>query len=606
MNPESLDKTLSPAAVAVPAKTAHYSVHGAVAVLTLDHPPVNALAQSVRAAVRTHLQRANEDAAIGAIVIIGSQTVFSAGADVKESRTAKDAEANRLGMKYQDTVDKPIVAAVGGYALGGGLEFALCSHYRIATPKTRLGLPEVRIGRVPSSGGTQRLPRLIGVARAARMLLYGEPMSAEQALEAGLIDEIVDGDLLEGAVHYARRLIAERKGPRRISQLRATVDNAAAFFAAQRAELERTHCGYSAPLQILECLQASVTLPFDEGKAVEERNGDLARESQQAKGLQYAFMAERAAAKISDVTPATVRREIRQVAIIGAADVDANIAKCFERAGIPARSWNLDSGKGDGSGLADADLIVIAGHGNNPFKNHDMQRALKSGAIILAITPDTPVADRIPADGSRSHDIIGMRLDRPSHETRLLEFVRRAETSAEVVASVVALAKRMDKVAVVVRVAGIGERMLAKSMNQMTVLLEEGASRAQIDEALMGWGYAASPFVPGQTPDRNAGAPPRAIDSEEIIARWTFALVNEAAYILDEGGAARASDIDTICFLRHGFPRYRGGPLFYADTVGVDAVLRSIEQFAGGYRGELWTPAPLLRAHALVRGAFTR
>ena len=317
--------------------TVHYSVHGAVAVLTLDHPPVNALSQRMRKAIRTYLELANADAAIGAVIIIGSQKAFSAGADIKEARTPQGIEENRIGMKVQDRVDKPIVAAIGGYALGGGMEFALCSHFRVASPGARLGLPEVKIGRVPSSGGTQRLPRLIGVAAAARMMLHGELVSSEQAKEIGLIDEIVEGDLLDGALRYADRLIAEHKGPRRIRNMSAKLDNAAAFFASQRAELERTRRGYCAPLWILECLEAAVALPFDEGKAIEEKNGDLARDSLQAKALQYAFMAERAAAKIPDVPAETVAREIRQVAVIGAGATGAGIATCFACSGIPVR-----------------------------------------------------------------------------------------------------------------------------------------------------------------------------------------------------------------------------------------------------------------------------
>ena len=682
--------------------TVHYSVHGAVAVLTLDHPPVNALSQRMRKAIRTYLELANADAAIGAVIIIGSQKAFSAGADIKEARTPQGIEENRIGMKVQDRVDKPIVAAIGGYALGGGMEFALCSHFRVASPGARLGLPEVKIGRVPSSGGTQRLPRLIGVAAAARMMLHGELVSSEQAKEIGLIDEIVEGDLLDGALRYADRLIAEHKGPRRIRNMSAKLDNTAAFFASQRAELERTRRGYCAPLWILECLEAAVALPFDEGKAIEEKNGDLARDSLQAKALQYAFMAERAAAKIPDVPAETVAREIRQVAVIGAGATGAGIATCFACSGIPVRLIDgepealvrglaairdnysgmvaqgrlaqtemdrrlaLISTAPDFAGAAEADIVVDTVFEQIPSVFKALDAIAKPGAI-LAVTTSMPEVDRIAAEVSRPHEVIGLRFLAPAHETRLLEVVRSDKTAKDVIATAGALGKRLAKVAVVSRAACIGERMLEKSLSQMIALLEEGASPRQIDDAMENWGYTTGPFAMsdlaghdsgrfkrlmdksgdifpsalvarlrelgryGQTagrgwyryecdstqslPDpeveqliaehrRRIGAPRRKITDDEIVARWVFALANEAAYILEESGAQRASDIDTVFFLGYGFPRYRGGPMFYADTVGLETVLCSIEQFARGHRGELWIPAPSLRTRAAEHGTF--
>ena len=632
------------------ANTVHYLVRGAIAVITLDHPPVNALSHAVRKGIRVSLERADADPAVKAIVIIGSEKSFCGGGDIKEFGTPLfNAEQNRIDMKLQDAVQKPMVAAIGGLALGGGLELALCCHYRIALRGARLGLPEVKIGRLPGGGGTQRLPRLIPIAEAARIMLGGDPISSERGVELGLIDEIVDGNLLEGALRYTENLLAQGKGTRRTRDMMAKLDNPQAFFDEMRAELECNQRGYVAPFRILECIEASVYLPFDEGKAVEERCSDRLRGSDQDKALRYLFLEERAAARLPGLPAGASVREIRNAAVIGAGTVGTDVAMCFADAGIPVRL--IDAGReardhgraaivnryaamasrsqlaqpemdrrlgrislsSDLSTVSDADIIVEALPGEMALKLSvfkALDAAAKPGAVLASCSCGLDIM-QIAAATARPQDVIGTHFPAPAHVTRLLEVIRGERTAAEVVATVMALGTRLSKVPVLSGVCGgrMGDGILRHYYGQAAALLQEGVSARQIDRALEDWGFAigpcAEPGIAGNSQSEseaerlvevgnNVGSARRWISDEEIVERCVFGLVNEGARMIERGIARRASDFDVLCTSGYGFPRYRGGPMFHADYVGLAQVLAAIERYASGYCGELWTPAPLL------------
>ena len=626
--------------------TVHYLVRDAVAVVVLDHPPVNALGHALREGILTTLERANADPAVKAVVIIGSGNAFCGGADIKELGTPLySRELTVRSMKVPDTVNKPMVAAIAGFALGGGLELAMCCHYRVALRGVRLALPEVKLGRCAGSGGTQRLPRLIGVAQAANMLLSGDAISSERGRELGLIDELIEGDLLEGALRYAHGLIAQGRGPRRTRDVAVILDNPQQFFSKKRAELERTMRGFAAPFKILECLEAAMSLPFDEGKAVEDRCSHELRGSPQDQALRHLFLAERLAGKIPDLPADTAVRDLRLAAVIGAGATGGGIAMCFADAGMPVqiidtgpevldqclaviranylsevvrgviaqaqmdRRLALISTAAELSAAAGADVIVEATAGEIESMRSifgELGRIAKPRAMLAVNTSGLNVT-RIAAATTRPQDVIGAHFRAPDYTLRLLEVVRGENTSAEVLATVMKLGKRLGKVAVVSGVADgcIGSRMLASCRAQTMALLEEGVTPPQIERALGNWGFAMDAFAirdlagdEGRahvTNHRgNSGRVQRAISDEEIVERFVFAMANEGARLLEEKIALRASDLDVVFALGYGFPRYRGGAMFHADAVGLANVLASIERFARGHRGNLWAPAPLL------------
>ena len=679
-----------------------YSVRDGIAVIAMNNPPVNGLGSVLRPGIVEGMKKAEADPAVKALVIIGSAKAFSGGADIREFNTPKSSMSPTLPEinDAQDNFKKPMVAAIGGFALGGGLELALGCHYRVAAPKTLLGLPEVKLGILPGSGGTQRLPRVVGAAEAVRMMTTGNPVPAEKGLQVGLVDEVVQGDLLEGAIAFAKKLIAEGKGPRRIRDLSVKVDgDPTAFFEAARTEVGKASRGYPAPLEIVACVEAAVNLPFDDGRKEERRRFAGLVEGNESKALRHMFFAERQTSKIPDVPEGTPTRKIEKAAVIGAGTMGGGITMSLVNVGIPVtiiemKQDALDRGiatikKNYASTVSkgrlkqeemdkrmalitpalsieagkDADIIIEAVFERMDVKQEIFRKldaVMKPGAILASNTSTLDV-DAIAAVTKRPQDVIGTHFFSPANVMRLLEVVRGKATGKDVLATTMALGKKIKKVPVVSGVCDgfIGNRMIEKYGQQSLFLLDEGCSPQQVDAAVQKWGMAMGPLTMGDMAGLDIGweirkrryierpnflyskvgdkvaelgrfgqktgkgwylyeagnrkpipdplvdtivadyrkannIPTRSISDEEIVERLIYSLVNEAAYILEEGIALRASDIDMVYLTGYGFPPYRGGPMFYADTVGLPKVLAAIEGFQKGYMGEVWKPAPLL------------
>ena len=674
-----------------------YAVRDGIAVLTMNNPPVNGLSNALRAALMDSLKKAQADPAVQAVVITGSAKAFSGGADIREFNKPRVKPDLPDVNDQQDAMSKPLVAAIGGFALGGGLELALACHYRVAAPRTQLGLPEVKLGILPGSGGTQRLPRLVPMAQAVEMMTTGNPIPAEKAKQLGLIDEVVEAELVQAGIDFAKKVIG--KPLQRVRDLKARLDgDPQAFFAKAREDVKKASRGYPAPLVILGCAEASLK-PFDEGRKSEREGFTRLVDSPESKALRHMFFAERQTAKIPDVPEDTPVREIRKAAVIGAGTMGGGIAMSFANAGIPvtlvdttqdALIKGLSRIKGNYAatvskgrlaqsdmdkrvGLiqgtinlgqaADADIVIEA-----VFERMDVKKEMfrkldgivKQGAI-LATNTSTLNVDEIAAATKRPQEVIGTHFFSPANVMRLLEVVRGKKTDKGVLATTMKLGKTLKKVPVVAGVCDgfIGNRMLEKYGQQTLFLIDEGASPQQVDNALRRFGMAMGPFtmydmagndigwevrkrryrerpdfvyskfadrvcelgrfgqktgkgfykyeagdrkpVPDPEIDQiiekhraEIGVKPRQIADDEIVERCIYALVNEGAHILEEGIALRASDIDMVYLTGYGFPPYRGGPMFYADTVGLDKVLAAIQKFQKGYKGDQWKPAPLL------------
>ncbi len=679
-----------------------YTRYGAVGVITVNNPPVNVLSIGVLQGIMDYLARGLVDDTVKIFVLIGAGRTFIAGADIREFGKSRPPGAPDLRdlIAAIESSTKPVVAAIHGNALGGGLEVALGCHYRCAEASARLGLPEVKLGLLPGAGGTQRLPRLIGVERALDMIVGGEPIDAEQAQAAGLCDRIIAGDLLTGAVAFAEELAAEKKPLRKIREMTARLqaDRGAEFFAEFRKELEKKARGYLAPFLCVDCVEAAMTLPFAEGAAKERELFDRCLESPQSKALRYLFFAERQAAKVPDVPADTKVWPIERATVIGAGTMGGGIAMAFANAGISVKVLEmsreaLDKGlsvvrknyagsvqKGrltqpqmdrrlalitgtlSYQDLGDADVVVEA-----VFEDMDVKKKVFQTLdevcrprTILASNTSSLDIDQIAAATARPQDVIGLHFFSPAHVMRLLEIVRGARTSKETLASAIKLAKTLNKVGVTVGVCDgfVGNRMLAPYRREATFLLEEGALPQQVDRVLQDFGMAMGPFAVGDLagldigwairkrqaaarpkserycaiPDRvcelgrfgqktgagwyryepgsrrpvrdpvieelivnyskERGIERRAIGDKEILQRCLYALINEGAKILDEGIAQRASDIDLVYVHGYGFPRYRGGPMFYADTIGIRNVYDAVCGFRDAH-GDAWKPASL-------------
>ena len=675
---------------------AQYTVRDGVAVITMNNPPVNGLGNALRAGLMEGLKKAESDPAVKGVVLIGAGKAFSGGADIREFGKPREKPDLFEVNDQQDAMKKPLIAAISGFALGGGLELALGCHYRLAEPKAQLGLPEVKLGILPGSGGTQRLPRIVPMAEALRMMTTGTPISAQRAKDLGLVDEVVSGDLLQAALQFA-----QRKPPvRRIREMPAKLEgDLEAFFAKARDQVAAQSRGYPAPLEIVACAAAAASLPFDEGRKIERERFARLVASAESKALRHMFFAERQTSKIPDVPEDTQVRPIRKAAVIGAGTMGGGIAMCFANAGIPVtlidmtqeavdkgmqrikgnyaatvekgrltaadmdRRMALINGNSNLGKVADADIVIEA-----VFERMDVKQELfkkldgivQQGAI-LATNTSTLDVDKIAAATTRPEDVIGTHFFSPANVMRLLEVVRGKKTAKDVLATTMKLGKTLKKVPVVSGVCDgfIGNRMLEKYVQQSLFLLEEGATPAQIDGALQRWGMAMGPFAmydmagndigweirkrrakerpdmvyskfadricekgwfgqksgrgwyryekgsrkPVPDPEvekllenyrKEIKVTPRKIADDEIVERCIYALANEGARILDEGIALRASDIDMVYLTGYGFPPYRGGPMFYADQVGLDKVLSSIKRFQDGYQGSQWQPAPLL------------
>ena len=681
---------------------ASYSVRDGIAVITMNNPPVNGLGSALRPGIMDGIRKAEADPAVKAAVIWGSPKVFSGGADIREFNSPKAFAPPSLHdiIEAQDSMKKPMVAAIGGFAMGGGLELALGCHYRVAAPKAQLALPEVKLGILPGAGGTQRLPRIVPVAKAIEMMTTGNPIPAEKGKELGLVDEVASGDLLEAAIAFAIELVAQGKGPRRIRDMSARVDgDVKTFFAQAREQVAKASRGYPAPLEIVACVETACTRPFDEGREFERERFAVLVETGESKALRHMFFAERQTTKIPDVPEDTPTRPVKSAAVIGAGTMGGGIAMSLVNAGIPTtiievQQEALDRGiatirknyaatvsKGrlqqeamdqclalitpalDLAAAKDADIVIEAVFERMDVKQEmflKLDAIMKPGAI-LATNTSTLDVDAIAAVTRRPQDVIGTHFFSPANVMRLLEVVRGAKTGKDVLATTLKLGKSIKKVPVVSGVCDgfIGNRMIEKYGQQSLFLLDEGCSPQQVDGAAREWGLAMGPLTMGDMagldisweirkrryverpnfvysklgdricergrygqktgkgwyryesgnrkplPDpeidqiiaeyrKEIGVKPRQISDQEIVERLIYALVNEGAYILEEGIAQRASDIDMVYLTGYGFPPYRGGPMFYADTVGLDKVLAAIEGFRKGYMGEVWKPAPLL------------
>lgn len=688
-----------------------YEAHGDIAVISLDNPPVNGLGWSTRRAAVDALDRAAADSDITAVVLTGSGRAFSAGADIREFNTPKSTQAPNLHdlLSAVESSPKPVIAAINALALGGGLELALAAHYRVASAESEVGLPEVKIGIMPGSGGTQRLPRAVGLERALNMIVSGGSVRAKELVDTRLFDRIIEGELLAGALAFARE-VSTRGGPHpRVRDLKVEHPNADGFLEFARSAVAATAKNFPAPLKCIDAIEASVKKPFEEGLR-EERAGFFALvETSESKSLRHAFFAERAAAKVSELGPEAKPRPVKSVAVIGAGTMGAGIATAFLNGGFPVtllesgqetleRGLKAIRGNYDGSvkkgrltaaqvderlgrlratlsydHLQSADLVIEAA-----FEEYAVKEAIfgKLDAVarpgaILATNTSTLDVNRIAAITRRPQDVLGMHFFSPAHVMRLLEVVRGAKTAPDVLATVMGLAPKIGKVSVVSGVCDgfIGNRMLEPYFRQSFFLLEEGALPEQIDRAAERFGIAMGPFrmsdlagndigwairkrhakegrdlPPAKAADllceqgrfgqktgagwydykpgeRNAypsvavtemvrecsratGVPARKIADEEIVERLVYALVNEGARILEEGIAARASDIDVVYLNGYGFPLSRGGPMFYADSVGIYNVVRSMRRFARGYQGGAWKPAGLLERLAETGGTL--
>lgn len=678
-----------------------------VAVITVNNPPVNALSPGVPEGIATAVEEAERDATVRAVVLIGAGRTFIAGADIKELEDAASGRGSGgpnlhgLLQKIEDCA-KPVVVAIHGTALGGGLEVAMAGHYRVASPDAQAGQPEVNLGIIPGAEGTQRLPRLVGIAAAVDLCVSGKPLRAAEALELGLIDRIIEGDLLAGAVAFAREA-AERGGPHRKTRERnEKLGSAAAnapIFAAGREQARKTRRNMTAPLQAIEAIEAAATLPFDEGCRKEREIVRQCLASDQCRALIHAFFAERAVSKIPDVPKDTPALPIRHAAIIGAGTMGGGIAMALANAGISVVIKDTDQAALD-RGLAairknyegsvkkgrfsqevmdqrmalihpqlsydrlhEADLIIEAVFENMALKKQvfgELDLVAKPGCVLASNTSTLDI-DQIAASTSRPEVVIGLHFFSPAHVMRLLEIVRGKATGKEVIATALALAKTLRKVGVLVGNSWgfVGNRMMLPYMREAQFLVEEGSTPEKVDKALTDFGMAMGIFAvddmggidlayrvkqeyvhlrkPGERvplvldklfemgrlgqkrgmgwyrydesrapiPDpevnaliektaQEAGIARRTITPEEIIERSAYVMINEAARILEEGHAQRAADIDVIYCTGYGFPGYRGGPMWYADTVGLKNVYARVHDFHQRY-GHLWEPAPLLK-----------
>ena len=678
-----------------------YAVHGPVAVVTLNNPPVNGLGHALRSGIVAALDQALADPQVQAIVLTGSARAFSGGADVREFGTPKAGQEPTLPsvIRALDGATKPVVAAIAGVCLGGGLELALGCHYRVALPDASLGLPEVKLGLLPGAGGTQRLPRLIGLEPALNMIVSGQPVPANAFAGTPLVHALIEGDLVEGAVAFAAQVAARGEPLPRARDLKVKQPNADAFLQFARNTVAAASKPFPAPLQCVEAVAASLK-PFDEGLQTERTLFQALMQTPESRALRHVFQAERAAAKVPGLPEGTVLRPIARVGVIGAGTMGGGITMNFLNAGIPVvllemKQEALDRGlatirknyensmkKGklkpeqveqrmglitptlEYAALKDADLIVEAVFEEMGVKEavfRQLDAVAKPGAILASNTSYLDI-DRIATFTRRPQDVIGLHFFSPANVLRLLEIVRGAQTAPDVLATSLQLAKQIKKVAVVSGVCDgfIGNRMLARYGAAAQGLINAGALPQQIDGALQKFGLAMGPFRMGDlagldigwaTRKRKAveagvemkpivadklceagrfgqktgagwyryeagnrtplpdsvteqliadyraahGITPRKISDEEIVERCIFALVNEGARILEEGIAARASDIDLVYLNGYGFPLHRGGPMLYADTVGLPQVVRSLRRFAAEPGADAsWQPAPLL------------
>ena len=680
-----------------------YEKRGGVGLVLVDNPPVNAFSVGVPRGIMEALAAAVTDAEISAVVVAGSGRTFIAGADIKRLGAWPEGEPNlRDAIVACEASEKPVVAAIHGHALGGGLELAMACHYRVCTADARLGQPEVRIGVPPGAGGTQRLPRLVGVEGALRMILSGTPITGSEAARIGLVDRALEGGLIDEAVAFAAER-ARSGGPHpKVRDRQARLDDPG-IFDATRKQIERRARGQRAPYACIECVEAAVQLPFDEGLAREYEVFDVQVRSPEAAALRHVFFAERQIGKVPGVGRDVALRDIREGAVIGAGTMGSGIAMNFANAGIPVKLFDVGREQIDRAmaaiernyastvskgrlsekamrerlariapvleldAVASADFVIEAVFEEMALKLETFARLdeiCKPEAIIASNTSYLDV-NRIAAATGRASQVLGTHFFSPANVMRLLEVVRTDSVGDEVLATALALGRRMGKVPVVSGVCHgfIGNRMLEGYLREAAFLVEEGALPQDVDRVLTDFGFPMGPFAvsdlagldigwrsrrehraaederrysgtigdrlcergcfgqktgsgyyryeagsraPIPSPEVEAiikevsaelGIERRAIAADEILARCIYPLVNEGANVLDEGVALRAGDIDIVWLNGYGFPGHRGGPMHYADSIGIEGIYRSVCRYHDTH-GAWWEPSPLLERMA--------
>jgi 3-hydroxyacyl-CoA dehydrogenase len=679
---------------------------GDVGILTVNNPPVNALSPGVPEGIAAGVEQFEKDDAVKAVVLIGGGRTFIAGADIREFGKMTSSGEGRRGPGFNAILDriekssKPVVAAIHGTALGGGLETAMACHYRVAVPTALVGQPEVKLGIIPGAAGTQRLPRLAGVSKAVEMCASGDPLTATDAHQAGIVDHILEGDLLSGAIAFARTKIGAL--PRRTRDLNGKLGNERAnapILAAAREATSKKQRNLIAPLAAIDAVEAATRLPFDEGVKREAELFQQCLFSDQSKGLIHVFFGEREVAKIPGISKDVTQIPVNKAAVVGAGTMGGGIAMVFANAGIPVLLKETDQAaldrglatirknyansvkKGRFSqeqmdqrlarikptltydGFGEVDMVIEAVFEGMALKKQifgELDKVMKPGAILASNTSTLNI-DEIAASTSRPEWVIGTHFFSPANVMRLLEIVRGKATSKEVISTCMALSKKLAKVGVLVgNCRGfVGNRMFHPYRREAQFLVEEGAPVEAVDRALYNFGMAMGPLATGDlagldvgwrirkefgdvhdtstrqpmledrlcemgmygqktgsgwykydadrkpmhNPEidqlierarKDAGIAPRTVSDEEIVDRIIYALVNEGARILEEGYALRAVDIDIIYINGYGFPAYRGGPMWYADTVGLKKVYARIQEFEKQH-GKLWAPAPLLK-----------
>ena len=666
---------------------------GGIAVVTLNSPPVNALSAPVREGINNGIKQAIGDPDVQAIVLICNGKTFIAGADITEFGKAPKGPSLFEAQAMIENASKPVIAAIHGTALGGGLEVALTCHYRVAVPSAKCGLPEVNLGLLPGAGGTQRLPRIVGAEKAVEMVTSGQHVGAKKCLEMGLVDELAEeGKLREGAVAFANKIVAEKRPLKKVRDLNDKVEAARGrpeIFSEFRKANARKFRGFLAPEYNIQCIEAAVNLPFDEGIKVEQKLFRELMTGTQSAAQRHVFFAERQVWKIPDVPADTPTIPVNKVGIIGAGTMGGGIAMNFLNVGMPVtivetKQEALDRGIGvirknyensakkgrftteevekrmgllqgslDMNDLADCDLVIEAVFENMDIKKDvfgKLDKIVKQGAILATNTSALNI-DEIATAVKRPEAVIGLHFFSPANVMRLLEVVRADKTSKEVIATSMQIAKKIGKIAALVGVCPgfVGNRILAQRQREAQKLILEGAMPWDVDRVLYDFGLPMGPFAmsdlagldigwskeksKGETirdvlcemdrrgqktgagyydydENRNAKPSPvvekiildfaakkginrRAISDDEILERCIYPMINEGAKILEEGKAIRSSDIDIVWINGYGFPVYRGGPMFYGDTVGADKVLAKMKEFQA-QMGDDFKPAKLL------------
>jgi 3-hydroxyacyl-CoA dehydrogenase len=682
-----------------------FAKDGNIAVITINNPPVNALSPGVPEGIAEAIERVGTDGDVHAAVLIGGGRTFVAGADIKEfGKMTSGAKSRGAGLlplllKIEDS-RKPVVMAIHGTAFGGGLELAMAGHYRVAAPGAQVGQPEVKLGIIPGAGGTQRLPRLAGVAKGVEMCAAGNPVKVEEAVKLGIIDRIIEGDLLAGAVAFAREIASKPAlKTRERNEKLGTAEQSAPIIAAARDAAKKKQRGLMAPLAAIDAVEAATKMSFEAGCQEEQRLFIECLNSDQSKALIHVFFGEREVAKIPDVPKETPTIPVSNVAVIGAGTMGGGIAMVFANAGFPVLLKETDQAALDQGlakirknyatsvergrftqqfvdermklirptlsydGFEKADMVIEAVFEGMALKKEifaKLDSICKPGAILASNTSTLNI-DEIASSTSRPEFVIGTHFFSPANVMRLLEIVRGKKSNKEVIATCMQLSKKIGKIGVLVgNCRGfVGNRMFHPYVRESVFLVEEGASVEAVDKALYDFGMAMGPLavgdlagldvgwrvrkehkhleVPGirvamagdrlcemgrygqktgggwykydenrrPTPDpevaalvrqwsAEAGIPQRQISAQEIVDRCIYALVNEGARILEEGYALRAVDIDIIYINGYGFPAHRGGPMWFADTVGLRKVYDRVCEFQRQH-GVLWEPAPLLK-----------